>query len=177
MTVVGGSYTLLWSPGTLLGGHSATSISFLPSVYSWKIDRTHSCLVSSGLSGLMNQLTWGEHSECFWWNDGTESNGPTWDLALWEVLLSSRGAVLAGSRRNMSGSHLLGFDQSSFRKVSWQKSLPHGVRESRLGIPFYVETMQNKIPPWWLPDKGINCLYKVMGLLGHSRQCARNTFY
>lgn len=124
-----------------------------------------------------NQLTWGEHSECFWWSDGTESNGPTWDLALWEVLLSSRGAVLAGGRRNMSGSHLLGFDQSSFRKVSWQKSLPHGVRESRLGIPFYVEAMQNKIPPWWLPDKGINCLYKVMGLLGHSRQCARNTFY
>jgi len=103
--------------------------------------------------------------------------GPTWDLALWEVLLSSRGAVLAGGRRNISGSHLLGFDQSSFRKVSWQKSLPRGVRESRLGILFYVETMQNKIPPWWLPDKGINWLYKVMGLLGHSRQCARNTFY
>ena len=73
MTVVGGSYTRLWSPGTLLGGHSAASISFLPSVYSWKIDRAHSCLVSSGLSGLMNQLIWGERSECFWWSDGTES--------------------------------------------------------------------------------------------------------
>ena len=175
MTVVGGSYTLLWSPGTLLGGRSAASVSFLPSVYSWKIDRAHSCLVSSGLSGLMNQLIWGERSECFWWSGGAQS--PTLALALWAVLLSSRGAVLPGGRRNMSGSHLLGFDQSSFRKVSWQKSLPLGVRESRPGIPFYVETMQNKIPPWWLPDKGINCLYKVMGLLGHSRQRTRNTFY
>lgn len=172
-------YTLLWSPDGLLGGHRAALVSFLPSVLQPK-NWEGTFLPSEPRAFTSREIIWGEHSVCFWWSSGIESQkGSYFGLSASTERFSypAVGAVLEGGRRNTSGSHLLGFDQSSLWKVSWQKSLPHGIGESRLGIPFYVETMQTKIPPWWLSDKGINWLYKVMRLLGHSHQCTRNTFY
>lgn len=129
----------------------------------WESSRLRTFWVHLGEAGrqeLKGALLWAQ----FW-------------LSHWEVLSFRGGGCIWGKERNMAWSHLLRFDETSFRKISWQKSLPWHVWERWLGIPFYVETKLNKVPLQWLPDKGINWLYKVMRLIGHSCRCTRNTFY